>query len=185
MFQEAPFANIDSLGDPLPPISQVAVVNVNLIGPMYTSTLAAFYWQREAKTVPKDNVLIIVSSNIAYHAMGALPGYTASKFGARGMWKSFRETEQFHGLFRTNLLAPHIVRTPMTVGIQPLVEAEGLDMAEIPDCVDALLRLCGPGVAGRAVQVNPKGVCFDLCDDLEVCDSFFPGCILRLILVGT
>ena len=56
----------------------------------------------------------------------------------------------------------------MTAGLQPIVDAKGFKMVEIADCVDCLMRFCcDEEIKGRAVEVNPEGSWFDLCDDME------------------
>ena len=60
----------------------------------------------------------------------------------------------------------------MTAGLQPLVEANGFKMTEIADCVGCLMRFCcDEEINGRAVEVNPEGSWFDLCDELESGDG--------------
>lgn len=69
---------------------------------------------------------------------------------------------------RTNLLAPHIVRTLMTQAMQPLLDKEGIEMVELQDVVDVLMRMvCDEEIRGRALAVNPRGA-YDLCDEVEV-----------------
>ncbi|KAF2169717.1 hypothetical protein M409DRAFT_20132 [Zasmidium cellare ATCC 36951] len=66
MLQDAPFTTPDdSSEDPAAPKNQIAMINVNLIGAIYTSTLAIDYWRRNQQPTP-DNTLLIVASNIAY-----------------------------------------------------------------------------------------------------------------------
>ncbi|EME82579.1 uncharacterized protein MYCFIDRAFT_79018 [Pseudocercospora fijiensis CIRAD86] len=132
----------------MPPKPYVDMINVNLTGLLYTATLAAYYWNLQGPPAPEqDKVFIVVATNIAYCPMPGFVGYSASKMGARGLWKSLRETDQFKTSCRTNLLAPHIVRSPMTAGTQPIFDA-----------------------AGRAIQVNPSKA-FDLHDDMADMDG--------------
>ncbi|KXT12384.1 hypothetical protein AC579_1706 [Pseudocercospora musae] len=169
--QVPPFTG-DNSGDPMPPTSFVDMINVNLTGVLYTATLAAYYWNLQGPPKPEqDNVLIVVASNIAYCPMPGFVGYSASKMGARGLWKSLRDTIQFKTSCRTNLLAPHIVRSPMTVDAQPILDGAGIKVVEISECVDCLLRFCcDREIRGRAVQVNP-GKAFDLHDNLNDMDG--------------
>lgn len=56
----------------------------------------------------------------------------------------------------------------MTAGLHPIVDANGFKLAEISDCVECLMRMCcNEEISGRAVEVNPEGSWFDLCDDME------------------
>lgn len=170
MLQDSPFTASSPSSDPQPPTVQIGIININLIGAMYTATLATHHWQQRPapEANKRDNVLILVASNVAYYAAPGYTGYAASKWGLRGFWKSLKATAELQPVMRTNLLAPHIVRSPMTAGLQPLLDAKGIAMTEIKDCVECLMRFCCDAeIRGRAVEVNPKGSRFDLRDDLE------------------
>jgi len=169
---DTPFNAQDPSKDPEPPRGQLKMIDVNLVGTMHTTTLAAHYWRRRGVHVMDDNQLIVVASNIAYFPSSGFPGYSASKMGVRALWKSLRNVPVFAGLFRMNLLAPHIVRSPMTAGLQPILDKQGIPVVEVQDCVACLLRFCcDKSIRSRAVQVNPRGSWFDLCDDLEGFDG--------------
>lgn len=92
MLQDAPFTTPTTSEDPQPPSFQLAMINVDLVGAMYTATLAAHYWQQNPPAPGADNVLILIASNIAYYASPGFTGYAASKWGVRGMWKALRAT---------------------------------------------------------------------------------------------
>lgn len=73
---------------------------------------------------------------------------------------------------RCNLLAPHIVRSPMTAGLAPMLDEKGIEMVKVEEVVEGVMRLvCDEGVSGRAVQVNPGGSVFDVGDDEEGWDG--------------
>ena len=73
---------------------------------------------------------------------------------------------------RTNLVAPHIVRSPMTAALQPMLDEKGLKLAEIGEIVDVILRMvCDEGIRGRSVAVHP-GAAYDTCDGNEVCFAY-------------
>ncbi|KAK5120631.1 hypothetical protein LTR85_005989 [Meristemomyces frigidus] len=169
IFQEPTFATTGSADDdPGPP--STAVNDVNFKGSMYTACLAMHYFHRDAE-MKRDGHLIFVASNIAYNPIPLFSLYAASKMAVRGLWKSLRSHPELTHM-RTNLLAPHIVRSPMTAGLQPLLDEKGLKMVEIDDCVQCLMRfVCDESIKGRAVQVDPQGEWFDLCDDKEGCDG--------------
>ena len=72
---------------------------------------------------------------------------------------------------RTNLVAPSLVRSPMTASLQGLLGEKGIRMVEVGQVVDVILRLvCDQTVKGRAVAVHSGGM-HDVCDGDEVCDS--------------
>lgn len=168
-FQDHPFLQEDEDGDPLP--SKWNVIEVNLTGAYYTTCLAVHYFRQTAKSeedfLKAEKQLILVASNIAYNPVPLFSNYAASKAGVRALWVSLRGHPHLTGM-RTNLLAPHIVKTPMTKDYQSILAEQGLKMVELQEVLDVLLRmLCDDSIRGRAVAVNP-GHPYDLCDELEV-----------------
>ncbi|KAK4540141.1 hypothetical protein LTR36_009727 [Oleoguttula mirabilis] len=191
IFQEPTFATPADSGtkDPLPP--STAVHDVNFKGSLYTACLALHFFRRASASPHTDNTdntttnnsgkasqqhqqnhhLIFVASNIAYNPLPLFSLYAASKTAVRALWKTLRAHPQLTHM-RTNLLAPHIVRSPMTAGLQALMDARGLRMVDIDDCVQCLMRfVCDAGIRGRAVQVDPEGEWFDLRDEEEGYDG--------------
>lgn len=80
MEQIAPFTTPEPSEDPLPPTPFVQMINVNLIGVLYTSTLASYYWHSNGKPeLDLDCILIMIASNIAYYPMPGFTGYSSSK----------------------------------------------------------------------------------------------------------
>jgi NAD(P)-dependent dehydrogenase (short-subunit alcohol dehydrogenase family) len=169
IFQDSPFTSNPE--EDLPPPS-TKVLDVNLTGTYYTALLAINYFRHTAPS-PADfakanKQLIFVASNIAYFGVPLFSIYTASKAGVRGLWQSLRESPDLTGM-RTNLVAPHIVRSPMTAFVQPLLDEKGLKLTEISEIVDVIMRMvCDEGIRGRSVAVHP-GAAYDTCDGNEVC----------------
>ena len=128
--QDGPFATHEGTEDPPPP--SLNVVNVNLIGSLYTAALAVYYFRKTAKSPDEfakaNKQLTLIASNIAYFPIQLFSTYTASKIGVRGLWQSLGESTDLTGM-RTNLVAPHIVRSPMTKDYAPTLEANGIQLA--------------------------------------------------------
>ena len=166
IFQDEPFLTSDDPEDPQEP--PMDVIDVNLTGAYYTACLTMHYF-RHAK-VKEDKQLILFASTIAYRPIPLFSNYSASKAGVRALWKSLRESPDLTGM-RTNLVAPHIVRTPMTAPLQPILDEQGLKFAEPEEVLDIVMRfVCDEGIRGRSVAVN-AGNAFDLCDSMEEGDG--------------
>lgn len=168
-FQDNPFLREDQSGDPLPP--KLNVIEVNLTGAYYTTCLAVHYFRQTARSeedfLKAEKQLMLVASNIAYNPIPLFSNYGASKAAVRALWISLREHPHLTGM-RTNLLAPHIVRTPMTKDFQPILAEQGFEMVELSEVIEVLMRIvCDDSIRGRAVAVNP-GHAYDLCDEVEV-----------------
>ena len=169
LFQDGPFISHEGSEDPPPP--SLNIINVNLIGALYTACLAVYYFRKTAKS-PKqfekaNKQLIFIASNIAYFPIQLFSTYTASKTGVRGLWQSLRTSSDVTGM-RTNLVAPHIVRTPMTKDYSQMLEDNGIKLTECSEIVDVLMRMCcDESIRGRAVAVYP-GTAYDTHDDPEV-----------------
>jgi 5'-hydroxyaverantin dehydrogenase len=128
--------------DPAEPPS--SVLNVNLTGTYYTCFLALHYF-RTHPSPTSTKQLVVISSMLAYIEAPLVIDYNASKHGVRGMWRSIvgeGDALGIKGSFRTNLVAPNLVRTPMTKDfVQFMVENRGFAVAEIPDLVGTLVRI--------------------------------------------
>lgn len=179
--------------DPEPP--SMKVVDVNVKGYMYTSHLALHYFRAttlsnpSAKS-PEDDTkpvlskqLIFLCSTLGYTSTTDAADYTAGKYAIRGLWKSLRYMHHILSpdprnpdpkapLFRTNLIAPTLISTPMTKKAEDMIR-KVMPVGEIADVVEAVMRVAGDeDVTGRAVCV-PAGKeksgdgNFDLEDDWE------------------
>lgn len=169
IFHDNTFLHEGQTEDPAPP--NLNVLEVNLTGAYYTACLAVHYFRQTAKSeddfLKAEKQLVLIASNIAYYPVPLFSNYSASKAGVRALWVSLRSHPHLTGM-RTNLLAPHIVRTPMTKDFQPMLDKHGIAMVELSEVVDVLIRfVCDDSIKGRAVAGNP-GHAYDLCDEVEV-----------------
>ncbi|RMY74723.1 hypothetical protein D0863_03070 [Hortaea werneckii] len=167
-FHEPTFHQTSESGDPAPPSTRL--LDVNLTGAIYTTSLAMHDFRQAVPPSPADKVLVLVGSNVAYNTIPLYSMYTASKMGVRGLFKSLRHHPDKSGC-RINMLAPHIVRSPMTASLQPMMDERGLGMVEVEDCVSAAMRIiCDKQIRGRCLFVHP-GDTFDAMDDEEGLDG--------------
>jgi 5'-hydroxyaverantin dehydrogenase len=185
--------DVSSTADPAEP--PASVMNVNLTGTYYTSFLALHYF-RTHPSASSMKQLIFISSMLAYIEAPLVIDYNASKHGVRGIWRSIvgeADALGIKGTFRCNLLAPNLVRTPMTKdSVQWMIHERGFSVAEIGDLVGVLTRVASDGKingklfprhrmgicilesfanlvnhTGRAIGCFSDGVGIDLCDDFE------------------
>ena len=134
--------------DPPPP--SIHCLNINLIGVYYSAYLALNYFRlpsvssqpTDTESPPSDKSLIFINSLAGYLDFGYHTTYNASKFGARGIFRSIRsETKKI--AVRCNLIAPWLVQTPLT---QPLAQkfpgsGKGISWASVDDVVDCTGRM--------------------------------------------
>jgi 3alpha(or 20beta)-hydroxysteroid dehydrogenase len=110
-----------------------AVINTNLTG--------AFYGIKAAIPALKESgngSIINVSSTAGLMGMGSFPGYTAAKFGMRGLTKSVAMDLGRYNI-RSNSVHPGNIRTPLTDGHE-------IDQSNVP-----ISRLGEPGELANMV----------------------------------
>lgn len=143
------------------------IVEVDLLGTLYTAKLAAQYAMgaHEGGGLGVRSVLL-VASLAGYGPISMAPDYGAAKYGVRGAFQSLRAGLEALGV-RVNLLAPFFVKTAMTAGMVGGLEERGARLARLEDAVEAVWRVAGDeSVQGRAVAVTADGL-VDLRDDVE------------------
>ncbi|EXJ78136.1 hypothetical protein A1O3_09297 [Capronia epimyces CBS 606.96] len=178
-----PPASLDTDALP-PPCPDLASLQVNLIGVIYSVSLAMHYFRLpEMQTQTQTQMQMPIptqapsrtSTNKAITFVSSMAGYTAlpggtlymtAKFGVRGLFHSMRKYVGAEGV-RVNLLAPGYMETAMTANVLTALQGSGVQLAKLSDAVDAVLRLSiDPSVNGRAICVGASGN-RDLCDDPE------------------
>lgn len=97
----------DSQADPTqPPIKpDLRIVEINLIGLIYTVKLAMHYFRKQPVEAGRDRCLIIKGSIAAYADQPGSPQYNTSKWGARGLMRNLRRTA-WKDAIRVNFVAP-------------------------------------------------------------------------------
>lgn len=149
--------------DPPPP--DLAVLDVNLTGVVYTSHLALYYLPRNPQSPaadPKcdptrtyrDRHLLLISSIAGLMPLPGVPLYGASKHAVVGLYRCLRATSFVHGV-RVNLMCPYFIETPLLGTASRLILAGGV-LGNVDDVVEAATRFTAdPRVVGRAVTVGP------------------------------
>jgi len=127
--------------DPTPP--QIQCLNINLIGVYYSAYLALNYFRlrpgNEEKNTSSFKSLSFINSLAGYLDFPNHTTYNASKFGARGIFRSIRNSTKDIGV-RCNLIAPWLVRTPLTIPLQHKFPegSKGIHWAKVEDVVEAV-----------------------------------------------
>ncbi|KAJ9633836.1 hypothetical protein H2204_006621 [Knufia peltigerae] len=141
----------------------VRILDVNLIGGMYTIKLALYHFRRQyrrdlaAGKEASDTSLIIQSSMAGYLDMPGSLLYAASKFGLRAAMASLRHTTPQHRT-RVNLIAPWFINTGMIPEhFMDLIASKGIAWASVQDAAGALIAIiANPLVNGRSFAVVPR-----------------------------
>jgi 3alpha(or 20beta)-hydroxysteroid dehydrogenase len=87
------------------------IISINLTGPFLGIAAA-----RDALVASAPSSIVNISSTAGFQGSAALHGYTASKFGVRGLTKSVAMELGAHGV-RANSIHPGPIRTPMTTDL--------------------------------------------------------------------
>lgn len=149
-----------------PPPPDLAVLDVNLKGVVYTSYLALYHLQRNPSSHPadpqcdpkqtrRDRHLLLISSVAGFLPLPGVALYGASKHAVLGLYRSLRSTSFSHGV-RVNLVCPYFMDTPILKTTSRVIIAGGL-LGQPEDVVEAATRFAAdPRVVGRAVSVGPR-----------------------------
>lgn len=149
-----------------PPPPNLAVLDVNMKGVVYTTHLALFYLPRNPDSSPaspeshptktlRDRHLLLVSSMAGLMPLPGNTLYSTSKHAVVGLFRTLRSTSFVHGV-RVNMLCPYFVDTPLFITPGRLALAGGV-MGKTEDVVEAGTRfVTNPRIVGRAIVVGPK-----------------------------
>jgi NAD(P)-dependent dehydrogenase (short-subunit alcohol dehydrogenase family) len=99
-------------GEPVKP--NLAIVETNLIGALYTTKLALHYFSRQPEGPGRDRCLLMTSSIAGYADHNGAPQYSAAKYGVRGMMRSLRQVLPKQNA-RVNVISPWYVITFATL----------------------------------------------------------------------
>ncbi|KIV88968.1 hypothetical protein PV10_08592 [Exophiala mesophila] len=132
------------------------IVNIDLIGAMYTIRLALNNFILHPETGSTNKCLIIKASLAAY--VDTLPSYGSAKFGLRAVMRALRNKDYC----RVNLVAPWFIHTPiMTDEVAGVLGAQlkkqDSDFAHVEDSVHCVLRIStDESIHGRAFGIIPR-----------------------------
>lgn len=177
-FEEPP--DYTTISNPVKPSFQV--IQVNLIGLLYTTTLAISYLSRNPGSErcspkglpgPRDRHIILVSSVAGLCPIATQSIYGASKHGVIGLFRSLRITiPVLHGI-RVNALCPYFVHTPI-LGVDGSAILAGGAPATVDSVVEAATKLVADStIIGRGLAIGPKASMKEAKDaGFEVDDSY-------------
>ena len=163
---EAKFEEPRNLDAANPPPPNLAVIDVNLIGVLYTTQLALYFLPRNPGSAPadpkcdpnqthRDRHIILISSVAGLLPIPGQVLYAASKHAVVGLYRTLRSSSFVHGV-RVSLICPYFIDTPILGGTARALLAGGT-MGKAEDVVEAATRFAAdPRVVGRAVSVGPK-----------------------------
>ncbi|MER7367048.1 SDR family oxidoreductase [Nonomuraea wenchangensis] len=116
------------------------ILDINLTGPFLGLSVA-----RDALVAARPSSVINISSAAGLQGVAGMHGYTASKFGLRGLTKSAALELAEHGV-RVNSVHPGGILTPMIAGLSAEAGQAGVDRARstlerlgLPEEVTALV----------------------------------------------
>lgn len=160
------FENPIDLDTDAPPKPNFKVMEIDLLGVMYTAHLAYFWLPRNPRssgielnntpTAERPDRHLLLLGSVA--SLMALPGqvqYNLSKHGVLGMFRALRGTSHMKGI-RVNLLCPYFIETPILPAAARALLAGGA-MGQPEDVVEAGTRFMADSrISGRALAIGPK-----------------------------
>lgn len=120
-------------------------IDVNIYGTLYTTKLAMHYFIAQNGTTPspmqEDTCLVLIGSGAAFLDCLRIPQYSASKWAARGIMHSLRQTAYYYGS-RVNVISPWYVKTGiLSEEAWQQAKDAGVEFAEAADAGQCLLRI--------------------------------------------
>jgi NAD(P)-dependent dehydrogenase (short-subunit alcohol dehydrogenase family) len=142
------------------------VIDVNLIGVLYTTQLALFWLKRnpgsracspdvDPAAETRDRCILLIGSMASLGPIVSQPLYGTAKHGVLGLFRSLRASAFVEGV-RCNILCPYFIDTPMLPAAGKVLLAGG-GAGKVEDVVDAGTRLVADSsILGRGLWVGPK-----------------------------
>ncbi|KAK1146137.1 hypothetical protein N8T08_003226 [Aspergillus melleus] len=145
----------------VPQKPDLATIDVNLIGTLYTAKLASHYFIKQngqqSSTEQEDTSLILIGSGAAFLDCPRAPQYCATKWAMRGIMHSLRRTAFYYGS-RVNVISPWYVKTNiLSEEAFAHVTNVGVRFAEASEAGECLLRILSDStINGRSFFVSGK-----------------------------
>jgi NAD(P)-dependent dehydrogenase (short-subunit alcohol dehydrogenase family) len=127
------------------------VLDVNLVGTLYFSRIAAVYLRTNAHP-SDDKSLVLISSAAGFKDTPGLFAYTASKHGVLGLLRSLRPYLHKTHNVRVNAICPWMTDTAMVKGIRENWMIEGLPVNKPGDVGRVVLEVAVGLRDGKAME---------------------------------
>ena len=149
-----------------PPPPNLDIINVNLIGVIYTAHLALYHLPRnpgaapasskcDPGETPRDRQLLLLGSLASFIPLPGVALYGTAKHGVLGLYRCLRSTSFVHGV-RVNLICPYFIDTPL-LKAQTRAMLAGAMVGKTDSVVEAATRFTADSrIVGRAVSVGPR-----------------------------
>ncbi|CAI7633343.1 unnamed protein product [Penicillium glandicola] len=160
-----------------PPVKpELNIVNVNLIGTMYTWKLAVHYFRKQPDTEDRDRCFIITGSMVAWIDSPANWQYTSSKYGLRGLMRTARRNSHEQGI-RINYVAPCYIKSAIrSAAYEAQLKAKGVEFAPQEDVATCMMKLATDRtINGHSLMITPKSVCKEGFKDIGMDDHIEDG----------
>ncbi|KAL4910563.1 hypothetical protein BDW74DRAFT_172036 [Aspergillus multicolor] len=137
-----PALDMESIREPPP----TKVLDVNLLGCLYTARIAAVYLRQNRPDPNSDRSILLVSSVAGFKESPGLFVYQASKHGVLGLMRAMRlytyGSSSVHNI-RVNCICPWMTTTGMVKGVQDSWIKAGLPMNSAMDVAMVTARVLG------------------------------------------
>ncbi|KIW78554.1 hypothetical protein Z517_08392 [Fonsecaea pedrosoi CBS 271.37] len=138
---------------------ELSIVNIDLIGVMYTLKLARHYFARQPDTEERDRCFMITASLAGFMDLPESPQYTAAKWGCRGLMRCLRRTSVLDKT-RYNNICPWFISSAIR---PPQVEAyylsKGISFCQGSDAARAMVYVASDkSINGRSLAILPREI---------------------------
>ncbi|OQE27852.1 hypothetical protein PENSTE_c004G02386 [Penicillium steckii] len=170
------------LDDPdLPPVKpELNIVNVNLIGTMYTWKLAVHYFRKQPDTQDRDRCFIMTGSMVSWIDSPANWQYTSSKYGLRGLMRTARRNSHEQGI-RIHYVAPCYIKSAIrSASYEAQLTAKGVEFAPQEDVATCMMKLATDRtINGHSLMITPRSVAKEGYKDVGMDDHVEDGYFKR------
>ncbi|KAJ5952832.1 uncharacterized protein N7479_011245 [Penicillium vulpinum] len=170
---------LDDINEP-PVKPELNIVNVNLIGTMYTWKLAIHYFRKQPDTEDRDRCFIITGSMVAWIDSPANWQYTSTKYGLRGLMRTARRNSHEQGI-RINYVAPCYIKSAIrSAAYEAQLMAKGVEFAPPEDVAICMMKLATDRtINGHSLMITPKSVAKEGFKDVDMEDHIDEGYFKR------
>ncbi|KAI8310745.1 5'-hydroxyaverantin dehydrogenase [Colletotrichum sp. SAR11_59] len=117
------------------------IVNVNLLGSLYTWKLAVHYFRMQPDTEERDRCFIITGSMVGWIDSPGNWEYTATKYGLHGFMRTVRRSSWEQGI-RITYVAPCWIRSAIrTADYEKWLIDHGVEFGEQEDVANCMMRV--------------------------------------------